>query len=297
MAPFSFGLGDLVFSLPAVQGSIAAGWETWLVARSPVQERLAERIEGLAGVVREERFPSPAAESRWFNLRDHPLQTQHFWGSPEFERVCGKQKINDVLAAICGDLGVPADFSRPVSLRAKPRTEVRDCVLFVADTDGPAKRWPTPRWLALAEGVCRAGLEPRVLSGSGGPAVAELLAAGVAGAEAPTVGDAVDWLSSPRVVVGVDTGFTHVAVQQGTPTVAIQQAEPFFSRPWSHTRTISGERCDPECLRRAMAVAHHRRVQRPVEAWSPWECAAGGRCLSSISENAVLASLAELAAA
>lgn len=277
MAPFSFGLGDLVFSLPAVQGSIEAGWETWLVARSPVQARLAERIEGLAGVIPEERFDRSAAEGRCFDLRDHPLQTDYFWGSPELERVFGKQTINQVLAKICADLGVPADFSRPTPLRASRLPEAADCVLFVADTDGPAKRWPSERWLRLAERIRRDGLEVRVLSAS------------------VALGDAVDWLSSCRAVVGVDTGLTHVAVQQGTPTVAIQKADAFFTRPWSHTRAVSGERCASECLERALAVAHHKRVERPADAWSPWECAASGRCLSSISEEAVFASLRELA--
>ena len=59
MAPVSFGLGDLVVSLPAVQaliGEPGAGDETWLVARSPVQAALAERIDGLTGCVAEDAF-------------------------------------------------------------------------------------------------------------------------------------------------------------------------------------------------------------------------------------------------
>ena len=35
---------------------------------------------------------------------------------------------------------------------------------------------------------------------------------------AATPGDAVDVLSACRAVVGVDTGLTHIAAQQGTPT-------------------------------------------------------------------------------
>lgn len=167
-------------------------------------------------------------------------------------------------------------------------------MLFVVDTDGPAKRWPTHGWLQLAERVRRSGLGVRVLTGGGGPAVAELRAAGIAGVQTPALGDAVDWLSSCRGVVGIDTGLTHIAVQQGTPTVAIHRADPFFFRPWPHSRAVTGERCDPECLQRAMAVAHHRRVERPADAWSPWECAVGGRCLAAIPEDAVFASLQEL---
>ena len=56
IAPVSFGLGDLVVSLPVVQAAVTAGGcsgtETWLVTRSHSQAALAERIGGLAGTVR-----------------------------------------------------------------------------------------------------------------------------------------------------------------------------------------------------------------------------------------------------
>ncbi len=48
IAPVSFGLGDLVVSLPVVQAAVTAGersgTEVWLVARSPSQVALAERV-------------------------------------------------------------------------------------------------------------------------------------------------------------------------------------------------------------------------------------------------------------
>jgi hypothetical protein len=56
----SFGLGDLVVSLPAVQGLIRQGDATWLVARSAVQAAIAERIDGLSGVA---STPTPSTPS------------------------------------------------------------------------------------------------------------------------------------------------------------------------------------------------------------------------------------------
>ena len=294
LAPVSFGLGDLVVSLPAVQGLIEEGWETWLVTRSALQQALAERIDGLAGSLREEVFEPAAAAGAWFNLRDHPLQTDHFWGSPEFERAYGKLGINEILAAICADLGIPADFSRPVPLRARPPAEAPGAVLFVTGTDGPAKRWPMESWVALAERVRCTGLGVRVLTGGGGVAVEALRAAGVEVADTPTLGDAVDWLSGCRAVVGVDTGPTHIAVQQGTPTVAIHRPDPTFFRPWRHCRAVHAERCDPECLRRAQRVAHNTHVDRPAAAWQPWDCAVGGRCLAAIGPDEVFRALQEV---
>ncbi len=238
-------------------------------------------------MVLEEGFDSASADGACFDLRDHPLQADHFWGSPEFERAYGKMGINEIVAAICADLGVPAEFSRPVPLRARPRDDAHAAVLLIVGSDGPAKQWPSESWLRLSDRVRDAGLAVRVVSGGGGEAVEALRAAGVEPADTPTLGDAVDWFSSCRAVVGVDTGLTHIAVQQGAPTVAIHRPNPIFFRPWPHSRAVIGESCDPECLRRAQAVAHNHRIHRPAAIWRPWSCAVGGRCLVGISGEAV----------
>ncbi len=168
VAPVSFGIGDLVVSLPAVQAVIAEGTrtgaETWLVARSPAQALLAERIDGLTGCVPEEGFDpdEPAAHcGRLVDLRDHPLQRDHWWGSAEFVQAYGRIGINDILSRICADLGIDADFTRPVALRAFPRPDVRDTVLLLTETDGPSKRWPAPRWEALAAKIRASGATVR----------------------------------------------------------------------------------------------------------------------------------------
>ncbi len=44
------------------------------------------------------------------DLRDHPLQRDHWWGSPEFEAAYGPLSINEIIARIGADLGVVADF-------------------------------------------------------------------------------------------------------------------------------------------------------------------------------------------
>ena len=115
VAPISFGLGDLVVSLPAIQALIAQGRhhgdETWLVTRSVAQARLAERIAGLAGWVDEESFDRDHHDGRLVDLRDHPLQRDWWWGSAEFEDAFGPLSINDVLGRICADFGIDADFT------------------------------------------------------------------------------------------------------------------------------------------------------------------------------------------
>src|SRR5437899_1987279 len=107
VAPISFGLGDLVVSLPAIQALIARGRDegvgTWLVARSAGQAALADRIAGLSGWVDEASFDRDDRDGRFVDLRDHPLQRDWWWGSPEFEDAFGPISINDILSRICAD--------------------------------------------------------------------------------------------------------------------------------------------------------------------------------------------------
>jgi hypothetical protein len=295
VAPVSFGLGDLVVSLPAIQGLIAqnrrTGAETWLVARSPAQRRLSTRIDGLAGVVDEDTFHPSGIETRLVDLRDHPLQRDYWWGSPEFESAYGWMSINDILDRICHDLGVDADFSGPVPLTAYRRSELRDTVLLIADSDGPAKCWPVDRWALLASGVRQTGAGVAALTRSAG---SDIASAGVGEVRAPTPGDAVDLLSSCLAVVGVDTGLTHIAVQQGTPTITLCRSRPVFFRPWPHCRAVIGEPCDTACVAAERERAHNQTVSLPGLRWRPWACRAGGRCMASIRSDDVVDALHQL---
>ena len=100
IAPVSFGLGDLVVSLPPIQALIEDDPPVWLVARAPSQRLLAERIGGLAGVVDEAELAGGPAD-RFIDLRDHPLQRDFWWGSDAFEAEFGRLNINDILQRIC----------------------------------------------------------------------------------------------------------------------------------------------------------------------------------------------------
>src|ERR1700680_3808921 len=114
VAPISFGLGDLVVSLPVVQALVASGShrseQIWLLARSAAQRRLAPRIAGLAGCVDETSFRGEDRHGL-VDLRDHPIQRDFWWGSATFEREFGPLDITDILQRICDDMGIAADFS------------------------------------------------------------------------------------------------------------------------------------------------------------------------------------------
>jgi hypothetical protein len=294
IAPVSFGLGDLVVSLPAIQGLIARAppGETLLVARSAGHAALADRIAGLGGCVEEDAFDRAHADGPVLDLRDHPLQRDYWWGSPEFDRAVGPLSINEILARICADLGIPADFSQPAPLVARrTRPEVRDSVLLVTESDG-TKRWPPDCWAQLARAIRDGGNDVGMVTRD--EPDAEMAHTGIDAIRAPTPGDTVDLLTSCRAVVGIDTGLTHIAAQQGTPTVGIYRDPAVYFRPWPHCRAVVGDRCDESCQEIERTYAYNARVSSPGSGWQPRSCPVGARCLEKIRPADVVDALGEL---
>jgi Glycosyltransferase family 9 (heptosyltransferase) len=295
IAPVSFGLGDLVVSLPVVQAAVNAGecsgTETWLVARSPSQAALAGRVSGLAGTVAEDD-PAICPSEALVDLRDHPLQRDYWWGSPEFVAAYGTLSINEIIARIGADLGVVADFSAPVPLESRDRADADGLVLFVADTDGTAKRWAPEHWVELAAALGRRGLGVAVVTRNEDRNA--LVDQGLARFVVPTPGDAVDVLSACRAVVGVDTGLTHIAAQQRTPTVTLCRIPAVYFRDWGHTRLVAGSGCDPKCQLVEKEYAYNQRVSLRAMHPAPRVCPAESACLEAIEPGSVLRALSEL---
>jgi hypothetical protein len=295
IAPVSFGLGDLVVSLPAVHAVVEQGRrrgdETWLVTRSPAQAALGPRIAGLDGCVGEEVFDRSDPGGCFIDLRDHPLQRDHWWGSPAFEAAFGPIDINEILGRICADYGLDASFDHPAPLVARPRPEYASSVLLVAATDGPAKQWPSPRWADLRDAIGRLGYAVGVVTRDDRP---DEELPGIAAVPAPTPPDAVDVLTAARAVVGVDTGLTHIASQQGTATVMICRASTVFFRAWPHTRAVRGARCDDACVASETGYAYNDRVDLRGFQWQPRPCPAAGRCLETVTVEQVVAALEEV---
>jgi Glycosyltransferase family 9 (heptosyltransferase) len=295
VAPISFGLGDLVVSLPVVQALIAAngqnGDETWLVARSASQAGLSERIPGLAGCVDEETFAPVSGADRVVDLRDHPLQRDHWWGSPEFEAAIGPLDINQILDQIASDFGINADFSAPLPLGSTPVRGLEHTVLLVTETDGPAKTWPAAKWELLAAQLRRRFDVRQVTRTATGGA---LDPRAVTVLPLPDPGAAVDALSSCRGVIGIDTGLTHVAVQQRTPTVTICRHGSVYFRPWPHARALRGGPCDAACLAEEQASAYNDRISLRGFRWRPRTCPSEQRCLAELLPEQVVRLFEEL---
>ena len=271
VAPVSFGLGDLVVSLPAIQALIEQsrhdGEETWLVTRSVAQARLAERIAGLTGSVDEESFDRDDHDGRLVDLRDHPLQRDWWWGSAEFEDAFGTLAINDVLGRICADFGIDADFTRPVPLVLRvhgPEARRRPCSWWPRATG----RRNNGRWTAGSRLAGRApGERPRrAPAHSCDEAAPEMRAAsGSTQTGAPSPGEALDMLGAAAAVVGIDTGLTHSRGPAGNADRHDLPRRSVYFRPWPHVPGGRGRSLRRRCGRArpgSEPVQRHRRLAR-----------------------------------
>jgi Glycosyltransferase family 9 (heptosyltransferase) len=285
VAPVSYGLGDLVVSLPAIQALIADRPRVWLVARAASQRLLAERVAGLEGVV-DETALTCARGDQFIDLRDHPLQRDFWWGSPAFAAEFGPMNINDIIERICRDFGIKADFAYPRPLQASRRLHLGRTVLLVHETDGPDKRWPVGHWAAAADILRADGYEVAQVTREPGPSPLDAIA--IPAVVAPTPGDAVDVLSGCRAVVGIDTGLTHIAVQQGTPTVTICRPSSVYVRPWPHSVALRGAPCTVECIEAEASYAYNQTVSLRHFRPTTRRCLSGSPCLAAAqAEDAV----------
>jgi len=278
VAPVSYGLGDLVVSLPAIQALIADRPQVWLVARAGSQRLLAERIAGLSGVIDEAELTGDP-QDRLIDLRDHPLQRDFWWGSAAFAAEFGPMNINDILDRICHDFGINADFARPTALRANGRLHLDRTVLLVHETDGPDKRWPVGHWAAVAAMLRSDGQDVAQVSRAHGPSPLDAIA--VPAVVAPTPGDAVDLLSACRAVIGIDTGLTHIAVQQGTPTVTICRPGSVYVRQWPHSVALRGAPCTDDCVEAEARYAYNQTVSLRDFRPTARRCSSGSPCLAA----------------
>jgi hypothetical protein len=312
VAPAALGLGDLVVALPIIQTLIERGHNTWLVVRAEAHIALAERIAGLRGCRTEWELPSVeemrANGDRFFDLRDHELQRQYWWGSQEFEHDYPGYLINDILHTICGDKGITdVNFHRLLPLRynkvkdlpatkVKKWKELEQTVLLIPGSAVNAKTWSRHRWLELVGMLKTAGV-PLAIIGEpwNSPLVHSLSHGGLPCLPTPTIGDAIDAISNCRAVISVDTGLMHLAVQQGIPTVGLYRHAPVYVREQPHFVPLTARKpCQSECFKRQQKCAHHN-VRKAGPGFQPanWDCAesSGQRCIDSISAERVLSGL------
>jgi ADP-heptose:LPS heptosyltransferase len=162
-------------------------------------------------------------------------------------------------------------------------------VLLVTESDGPSKQWSVESWKAVSDSIRARGLDVRLLTRD--EAAPTMRGLGAGAARAPSIGDALDALDSAAAVIGIDTGLTHLAAQQGTPTVTVCRAPAVFFRPWPHTRAVVGDPCDDRCVADDRQRAYNTVVDLRGLRWRPQRCVVGGACIDAVEPVAVMRAL------
>jgi hypothetical protein len=292
VAPIGTGFGDVLISLPVIQCLIDRNESVFLVSRCFRQVGIAERVVGLCGEVAEDRLELQQGD-RYVNLRDHWLQTDHIWGSPEFERLFGKTDLEQIIKTIAADFDIQIDYSELRQLQFATRAELSGAVAFVPGTDGFYKHWPHEHWLCLYE-LLKAEQTRVILVGrpDESPAVQRLLAAGIEWIETRSPGDAIDVISSCAAVVAVDTGLMHTAVQQGIPTFAFIHPRNYHMRSARNCCNFIANDCPAKCgrdfeVKEGFAAASGLGVDLKFDHR---ECtlSAAENCMGSVAPQAVL---------
>jgi len=96
--------------------------------------------------------------------------------------------------------------------------------VLIPNASRPEKLWPERHWVAVGRRLLECGWTPVVLWGRPEEqTLAERIAAGCEGDVPPflKVGEMAAVLAGARQVVGLDTGFTHLAAALGRPTLGI----------------------------------------------------------------------------
>ena len=129
-------------------------------------------------------------------------------------------------------------------------------IVVVHGTTWMSKEFPEPIWREVIAELSRAGHRLEVLSGSASElARAQRLCDGAPGAlaiEPGTLAGAFDRIKAARLVVGVDSGLTHLAALLGVPTIGLYGATSAVrtGARGPHTQNlVSDFACSP-CLQR-----------------------------------------------
>ncbi len=122
-------------------------------------------------------------------------------------------------------------------------------------TTRPQKHWFEDRWQALAQRCLAAGLRPVLLGGPGDRESAARIAAGVPGlidlAGALALDETVAAVDDAALLIGVDTGLTHMGSARQRPTVALFGSTcPYLDAGTPRTAVLYEQLACSPCRRR-----------------------------------------------
>lgn len=228
---------------PAVRQVLPLSWRKWRKSlRDPatraaigaLRQRLqAERYDWVIdfqGLVKSAMWAVQAHGTRagygWRSVRE-PLASLFYHRHATVARdLHAVERSRRLAAAVLGYPmpTTPPDFGLQAPAPAWSVPGSAPHAVLIPCASRPEKLWPEAHWQVLIAQVQAHGWTPVVLWGSAEEAQrAQRLAAGTRAVVPPflSVGDTAAVLAGARVVVGLDTGFTHLAAALARPTVGI----------------------------------------------------------------------------
>ncbi|HKJ95920.1 MAG TPA: glycosyltransferase family 9 protein, partial [Gammaproteobacteria bacterium] len=192
----------------------------------------------------------------------------------------GDPRIGSEYRALAEHLGVPAErFPMDVALTEADRARVQSQLaewevagryaVLCPFTTRPQKHWFDEHWRALMPLLReRAGLAAVILGGPGDAEHGDVLAAGEAAnlAGGLSLRESAAAIAGASLLIGVDTGLTHMGTAYGIPTVALfGSTRPYLETDSPRTRVLYEPLWCSPCRRRPICggVFSCMRLHRP----------------------------------
>ncbi len=225
---------DLPVLHPAVDRVIPMAWRRWRRSLRASREEMRRFVEELRSVdydlvLDSQGLIKSAAVSLFARGRragfSHTTAREPwaaFTYADRFAVARGQHAIErqrQLFAAVF-DYPVPLETFSGIE-QARPRSRE---VMLLHGTTWATKHWPLPMWKALARQAVSAGFAPIVTWGNEEEAARARAIAEVDGAEMIDrlpLADLAERLAQAALVVGVDSGLTHLSAALGTPTLGL----------------------------------------------------------------------------
>jgi heptosyltransferase-1 len=163
----------------------------------------------------------------------HPRFCGEWLGPRIYHRYCSTQgSINPVprmRAFVADALGQASSAPASYGLRHSWQGRSSKEVLLIHSTSATDKLWPEEHWVALGHKLIAQGLEPLLPWGSSAEyerseRLAQAMGETARVAPPKSILEWAEYCSTSRLVIGVDTGLTHLAAACGVPCLAIFSA-------------------------------------------------------------------------
>ena len=134
----------------------------------------------------------------------------------------GRHAIERQRQLFAGALGYPCREDQPLAFGPPPASGTDRC-LFLHGASWPSKLWPEAMWVDLARRARDAGLQVALPWGNAAERgrAQRIAQAGGATTLALPLAELMEELRQARLVVGLDSGLTHLAAALGVPTLAL----------------------------------------------------------------------------